>query len=78
MQRSRARAFLADYPWVHLGIGIFGNVTFVVGSFLFLRESLQQAGVWLFIFGSGGMLLGSVGDLLARLEQRVRQKNGKP
>jgi hypothetical protein len=77
MRRSRVRGFLADFPWVHLGIGIFGNITFVVGSILFLYQSLQTAGVWLFIFGSSGMLLGSFGDLLVRIEQRIRSDNGR-
>lgn len=74
MERSRTRGFLAEFPWIHLGIGIFGNITFVVGSVMFLDRDLQRAGVWLFILGSSGMLLGSFGDLLARLERRVRSK----
>lgn len=78
MKRSRVRAFLADFPWVHLGIGLFGNTTFVVGSVLFLTPSRQQAGIWLFILGSTGMLLGSLGDLLARLERRVRGHEAVP
>jgi hypothetical protein len=32
----RIRAFLRALPWVHLGIGLTGNVTLVVGSVLFL------------------------------------------
>jgi hypothetical protein len=62
-----------DRPWAHLGIGLFGNTTFVVGSVLFLYERLQTAGVWLFIVGSSGMLLGSLGELLARVERHVRR-----
>jgi hypothetical protein len=65
---------LLDRPWFHLGIGLFGNTTFVVGSVLFLNESLQQAGVWLFILGSSGMLLGSLGELLARVERHIRRR----
>ncbi|TDC80734.1 YrhK family protein [Actinomadura sp. 7K507] len=72
MRRSRARGFLADFPWIHLGIGIFGNLAFVVGSVLFLYADLQRAGVWLFIAGSSGMLVGSFGEVLVRVENRVR------
>ncbi|TDC68080.1 hypothetical protein E1200_12775 [Actinomadura sp. GC306] len=72
MRRSRFRGFLGEFPWIHLGIGIFGNLTFVVGSVLFLYADLERAGVWLFITGSSGMLVGSLGELLVRVERRVR------
>lgn len=72
MQRSRVRSFLEEFPWIHLGIGIFGNLTFVVGSVLFLYANLEPVGVWLFIIGSSGMLVGSFGELLVRIERRVR------
>jgi hypothetical protein len=72
VRRSRARGYLMDRPWAHLGIGLFGNTTFVVGSVMFLNERLQTAGIWLFIVGSSGMLLGSIGELLARVERHVR------
>jgi hypothetical protein len=50
------------YKWVHTSIGILGNTCFFIGSIFFLFESLKNAGVWLFIFGSAGMLIGSVGS----------------
>ena len=64
------RSFVKNNPWVHTAIGLFGNASFVVGSVFFLFEDLQRAGVWLFIVGSAGMLLDSVGNAIARLEAR--------
>ena len=62
--------FLSAFPMIHLSIGLFGNTTFVVGSVLFLFDSLQRPATWLFIFGSLGMLLGSIGEVLVRYERR--------
>lgn len=50
-----------DYEWVHTTLGLIGNVSFFVGSIFFLFEPLKTAGIWLFIVGSAGMLVGSVG-----------------
>jgi hypothetical protein len=58
-----------------MGIGLFGNTTFVVGSVLFLEPSRQGIGIWLFIVGSTGMLLGSVGELLGRVERIRRDRS---
>lgn len=63
------REFVHRYPAVHLGVGIFGNVAFFVGSILFLSEATKRIGVYCFIFGSLGMLLGSVGQALVRHER---------
>ena len=60
------RALARNFSWVHLGLGLFGNVTFVVGSVLFLWESTKLAGTVLFIVGSTGMLIGSVGRALVK------------
>lgn len=58
---------LRDYPWVHLGLGLIGNASFFVGSVFFLYESLKTAGIWLFIVGSAGMLIGSLGSATVKL-----------
>lgn len=63
-------ATLRNFPWVHLGLGLLGNGAFVVGSVFFLFESLKTAGVWLFVVGSLGMLVGSVGQLLVSIERK--------
>ncbi len=63
-------ALVRDYKWIHMGLGLVGNVAFVVGSVMFLSESLKQAGTWLFIIGSAGMLIGSIGDALIEYERR--------
>lgn len=64
------RRFVRRYPLVHLGIGLFGNSTFFVGSVLFFWDRTEPIGVWLFVLGSLGMLLGSLGDVLIRYERR--------
>ncbi len=67
------RSFLHDFPWIHQGITVFGNFTFVVGSVFFLFASLKVAGIWLFIVGTLAMFLGSVGQLLVTYENRQRE-----
>ncbi len=62
--------FLRDFPWIHLGVGLAGNLLFVIGSVLFFFDRLQTAGIWLFVIGSAGMLVGSVGEVLVRVEKR--------
>lgn len=63
---------LRDFPWVHLGLGLMGNTFFLVGSVLFFWESVKTLAIWFFVLGSLGMLLGSVGELLVRVEKRRR------
>lgn len=61
-QTKRAlRTLFRDYDWVHTGLGLIGNTAFFVGSVLFLWESTKMVGVWLFVVGAAGMLLGSIG-----------------
>ncbi len=69
LQHSRAagaafdpiRAWIRHRAEIHTGLGLVGNVAFVIGSVFFLFGSLKIAGVWLFIAGSTGMLIGSIG-----------------
>ena len=60
------RLVVRDYGWIHLSLGLFGNVAFFVGSVMFLPslESWRVTAVWLFIIGSFFMLIGSIGQLL--------------
>jgi len=64
--RWMALAIWRRYSWLHLGLSLAGNVTFLVGSLLFLPvyEPWKQIGVWLFIAGALGMAIGSFGRLL--------------
>jgi len=57
--------FISHNQRLHWTLGIFGNIAFFVGSILFLWDSTQQLGVWLFILGSGGMLVNSLGKFAA-------------
>ena len=62
------REFVRDYGWIHLGIGVFGQVCFFIGSVFFLWEMTKRAGIWLFIVGSGGMLIGKIGSAIVERE----------
>lgn len=66
-------AVLRDFPWAHLALGLLGNTLFVAGSVMFFWSSVKTQAIWLFVFGSSGMLLGSVGELLVRIEERRRR-----
>ncbi|MDX1802472.1 MAG: YrhK family protein [Alcanivorax sp.] len=63
------RALIHRYQWFHLGMGLLGNTTFVIGSVFFLWQDWQEAGTWLFIVGSAGMLLGSIGSAIVAYER---------
>jgi hypothetical protein len=66
--RGRAVALVERFHWLHTSLGLLGNLCFFVGSVLFLWESAKLVGIWLFIVGSLGMLLGSLGDAVVKLE----------
>ncbi len=61
------RAFFHEFEWIHIGLGVAGNLTFLVGSVFFLFESLKEAGIVLFIVGAAGMLFGSLGSAVVKL-----------
>lgn len=65
-------ATLRTFPWVHLGLGLTGNTLFVIGSVLFFWEGSKTLAIWMFVLGSLGMLLGSLGELFVRVEKRRR------
>lgn len=52
---------------IYIPLGLFGNLAFLVGSIFLLWHSLTLAGIWLFILGSMGMFLSSLGDALVQL-----------
>lgn len=71
MPTARFRRLASDFQWVHQGIGLLGGLTFFVGSILFLFDgALQRAGIWLFIIGSAGMLVGNAGSFIVKYERR--------
>ena len=63
------RTLVADFGWIHRGIGVTGNLLFVIGSVLFLPhfDAEQTIGVWMFIAGSALMFVGALGDFILRL-----------
>lgn len=64
------REFVEDFPLIHLVIGGFGNTTFLTGSVLFLFPSLEPIALWLFVVGSFGMLVGTLGEAFVRHRRR--------
>ena len=63
-----------EYRRLHLGIGIFGNLCFVLGSVLFFKrfDAWETFAVWLFVVGSTGMLISAVGEAInAAVETRA-------
>ncbi|MGR3496915.1 YrhK family protein [Citreimonas sp.] len=81
------KTLVQEYSWVHLGLGLCGNVLFFLGSVAFLPRlakvvppwldhpvEWQTAGVWMFILGAFLMLVGSLGQLLVSIfEAREKQ-----
>ena len=61
---------LRGFPWLHVGVGLLGNLLFFIGSIMFLSEHWMIFGTWLFIIGSFGMLVGSIGEILVRIDKR--------
>lgn len=61
---------VCDYEWIHICLGLIGNLAFVVGSFLFFWESTKQWALWLFVIGSIGMLIGSMGSAFVKYEHK--------
>ncbi len=73
MSLERFRKLVTAFQWLHQGIGVLGGVTFFVGSIFFLYDgTVQRAGVWLFIIGSAGMLIGNVGSAIVSYERHER------
>lgn len=70
MDKGVLREFFDEYRWIHLLLGLLGNLLFFVGSVLFLFDGLLQAvGVWGFVAGSFLMLVGSSGEALVKYAQ---------
>lgn len=75
MTPKAVETLVRDYEWFHTMLGILGNVSFFVGSVCFLFESTKTFGVWLFIVGSFGMMVGSIGQALVRRARRRREQD---
>lgn len=72
-QRKVLQKFFDDFEWIHICIGITGNILFFIGSILFLNKSLMTIGTYLFITGTFLMLIGSIGNGLVRYLENKKQ-----
>lgn len=70
------KTLVQEYGWVHLTLGLFGNISFFVGSILFLPtfEPIKVWGVWLFIVGAFFMMIGALGRLLVSIWSQERRQ----
>lgn len=66
MGTDALREFVQEYEWVHLTLGMLGNLLFFVGSVLFLFETVKVLDIWAFVVGSFLMLIRSVGNVVVR------------
>jgi len=73
------KTIIHDYPQIHLGLGLVGNLLFFVGSILFFPrfEAWQTAGVWMFVIGSAGMLIGSIGKAFTDIETARQRRDAR-
>lgn len=70
MRIADVRRLINEFRWVHTFLGLIGNTSFFIGSIFFLYPaSLERVGVWLFIAGSLGMMIGSAGEAVVRYER---------
>lgn len=67
--RNAILKLVRDFGWIHLSLGLAGNVMFFVGSVLFLPmfHEYKTFAIWLFIAGSFLMLVGSAGNFILSL-----------
>lgn len=70
--KSALMLLIQEYDWVHWGLGLLGNITFFIGSILFLSDDTETIGIWLFIIGSAGMLIGSIGKYIVWWDKKRR------
>lgn len=73
------RSLVHSYGWIHLGIGLFGNFCFVLGSLLFsgIFGSRHTLVVCFFIVGSVSMFVGSLGQLVKWRYEAAERKHSR-
>jgi len=66
-----ARRFAVEHEWVQDAAGILGNLCFLIGSILLLRDSMKTWGIWLFVAGAAGMTIAACASALVRWNTRL-------
>jgi hypothetical protein len=73
--RQRERRVFEVYEWLHIINDLLIGLQFLVGSIFFLSSETQTAGVWLFIAGSGQMIVGPIIRTINKLHVRRIRKS---
>ena len=73
------RVLIQDYSWIHMTIGLVGNLSFFTGSILFFErfKEYKTLAIWLFVFGSLFMLIGSLGNFFVTLWEKRSRSSGQ-
>jgi hypothetical protein len=67
-----------EFRWIHTGLGLLGNSAFLAGSILFFYEGpLKRIGIWLFVIGAAGMLIGSLGNAIVQAQFARGQRENR-
>ncbi len=72
------QTLVRDYAYIHMAVGLFGNLLFFLGSILFFKTfgAWYSVAVWMFVTGSAGMLFGSCGQIVKSVyEARERRRD---
>ena len=74
--RNAIKTLVQDFGWIHLSLGLCGNILFFAGSILFLPvfDPWQTIGTWFFIVGAFLMMIGAIGRLLVDLFERAENR----
>lgn len=69
------RKLIDHYRWVHTAIGLAGHLCFISGTIAFILGA-KSVGNWLFLSGTSGMFIGSLGSAIVMEEQRRERRTG--
>lgn len=72
--RADARRINEIYEWLHILNDLLIGFYFLIGSICFFYPAWEHAGIWLFILGSGQMLIGPLIRTMNKLHVRTVEK----
>jgi len=72
--RNHERKIHERYEWLHIINDLLIGLYFLIGSIFFFYPTTQKTGTWLFVLGSGQMLIGPLIRTLNKLHVRTIRK----